>query len=415
MTAAGTTLLLASIYLIYSYGLFASLLIVEYGAPRAFVQNVLNPVFAMIRRNKINTGLVLFRVPLLGQTLRYALRRDDAETLYASLEGLHTLQTIYVEATLRKPELRNHKISESNVREGWLADELYRTYVGACEEALRLQSPQLEIDAIVDHFAAATFAFIEAGQVAESKQLLTGLAQVATTPYQVTEGATNHITRPASCLASAERRAEEAGQLTLASYALANWAVAIAYPQIHFGQDHHPLFEEGVHRFGDHPPWEDAITMTCSSSWSTQWANQLQGRTGFTTELLELARDLHEGPDGPNYRIRRRSVYANWLIVTRNVAEHVPNWQEFMRVLANTNRTISMFGSDIVKAATDNYSAILTETVTSFFDTLQFSKVDADPAEVRQLASAAFGNEHLIMARETVLKAMRKEVGEDLQ
>src|ERR1035441_9234724 len=162
MTAAGTTILMASIYLIYSYGLFASLLIVEYGAPRAFVKNVLIPVFAMIQQNKIKTGLVLFRVPLLGQTLRYALRRDDAETVYASLEGLQTLQKIYVEATLKQPALRSHKITETNIREGWLADELYRTYVGACEEALRLQSPQLEIDEIVDYFADATFTFIKA-------------------------------------------------------------------------------------------------------------------------------------------------------------------------------------------------------------------------------------------------------------
>lgn len=415
MTAAGTTLLLASIYLIYSYGLFASLLIVEYGAPRAFVANVLNPVFTMVRQNKIKTGLVLFRVPLLAQTLRYSLRRDDAETLYASLEGLRTLQEIYVEATLKQPELRNHRITGSNVREGWLADELYRAYVGACEEALRLQSPQLEIDEIVDHFASATFTFIKAGQVAESKQLLTGLAQVTTTPYQVREGVTNHITRLATCLASAERCAEEAGHPTLASYALANWAVAIAYPQIHFGQDHHPLFEEGVHMFGDHPPWAEAIEISRSSSWSIQWANQLHSRTDFTTELLELARDLHEGPEGPNYRIRRRAVYANWLMVTRNVAEHVPNWQEYMRILTNANRTTSMFASHIVNTAIHNYCAILAETMTSFFDNLQSSNVDAGPDEVRQLGAAAFRNERLTTARETIVEAMRKEVGEVLQ
>jgi hypothetical protein len=416
MTAAGTTLLMASIYLIYSYGLFASLLIVEYGAPRAFVKNVLIPVFAMIQQNKIKTGLVLFRVPLLGQTLRYALRRDDAETVYASLEGLQTLQKIYVEATLKQPALRSHKITETNIREGWLADELYRTYVGACEEALRLQSPQLEIDEIVDYFADATFTFIKAHQEAESKQLLTGLAQVTTTPYQVTAGATNHLSRPASSLASAERCAEEEGQLTLASYALANWAVAIAYPQIHFGQNYHPLFEEGVHRFGDHPPWEEAIAISRSSSWSAQWANQLQGRIGFTTETLELARDLHEGPDGPNYRIRRRAVYANWLMVTRNVATHImPNWQEFTQILGNSRRTLSMFGSETVKAGVDSYSTILTETITNLFDILQSSKVEVDPEEVRRLVSDALGNEHLTMAREAVLEAMRQEVGEDLQ
>jgi hypothetical protein len=83
--------------------------------------------------------------------------------------------------------------------------------------------------------------------------------------------------------------------------------------------------------------------------------------------------------------------------------------------LGNSRRTLSMFGSETVKAGVDSYSTILTETITNLFDILQSSKVEADPEEVRRLVSDALGNEHLTMVREAVLEAMRQEVGEDLQ
>lgn len=268
MTAAGTTLLIASALLIYAYGRFALLLIIDYSASRSFVAHVVDPVAEMLRRNKVKTGLILFRVPLLGQTLRYALKRDDAETFYASLEGLHTIQELYVAATVKNPSLRDHRIAANNVREHWLADELYRTYTGVCEEALRLQSPQHEIDLLVDDFGSATLTFIRAHQEHESKQMITGLARLTTSPYQVTEGVTNHLVRPASTLAAAEQCAERENLPVIAAFALANWAVAIAFPQVHFGVTYHPLFEEGVRGFGPHPPWTAAIELVRNPVWS---------------------------------------------------------------------------------------------------------------------------------------------------
>ena len=356
ITAGGTTLLAASALLIYTYGRFSYLLIMDYSGPRSFVGHVVNPVADMIRQNRVDTGLVLYRVPLLGQTLRYALKRDDAETLYASLEGLQMLQKLYVQATLKDPSLRRHRLSGTDVREGWLADELYRTYVGVCEEALRMQTPQHEIDEIVDYFGDATYTFIAAHQEPESKQMMTGLAQLATSPYQVMPSVTNYLTRPASTLAKAERCAEQEGQPLLASLALANWAVAISYPQVHFGYAYHPLFEEGVRYFGDRPPWQAAIECTQNPSWSLQWANQLQNRLDFPANVLELARDLHEGPDGHNYKTRKKSVYLDWLNITRNPAPRmIGNASAFMQDLEGVNDKIFMFGSSDVQLAVRRY------------------------------------------------------------
>jgi hypothetical protein len=413
VTAAGTTLLIASALLIYSYGRFALLLIIDYSAPRSFVEHVVTPVTDMIARNKINTGHVLFRVPLLGQTLRYALTRDDAETFYASLEGLDRLQKLYVGATLKDPSLRNHLIAANNVREHWLADELYRTYMGACEEALRLQSPQHEIDHLVDCFGEATLTFVRAHQETESKKMMTGVARLSTSPYQVAPGVANHLVRPASTVANVERCAEQENIPHLASCALANWAVAISYPQIHFGYTYHPLFQEGVRNFGPHPPWDAGIELLRDPSWSLQWLNQLQYRMDVPVSMLELARDLHEGPEGETYTTRKRSVYHNWLTTTSSAPTALAiDPFGFNRKLEGVNHSISLFGSSEVKEAVTNYFASYQNILSVMPEALAASHGDRDLA--MQAISNAFGQDAVAKARDAVLKAMSRDLGEEL-
>lgn len=413
MTATGTTLLIASAALIYSYGRFAYILIMDYSAPRSFVAHVVDPVANILSQKKVKTGLVVYRVPLLGQTLRYALRREDAETLYASLDGLASIQRLYVKASTENQNLRSHQIAPNNIREAWLGDELYRIFTSACEEALRLQSPQHEIDQIVDYFAAATRKFIAAHQEAESKQMMDGLTQLATSPYQVTSGVTNFMTRPASSLASAEECAErEGGQTELASFALADWAVAIAYPQVHFGIKYHPLFAEGVRKFGGDPPWNEAINRVRDPSWNIRWANQLQYRLDVAISMLELARALHEGPDGPEFRARKKAVYVEWLDTTRNVAVGlVENATVFMRRLEGANHNISIFGSPDVKEATSSYFA----SYQGIVESLSSNVASAQPDELVRAVSAAFQQEAITTTRAAVLSAMEEDLGEDLE
>ena len=413
MTAAGTTLLIASALLIWAYGRFALVLIIDYSAPRSFVAHVVDPVSDMVRRNKVTSGLILFRVPLLGQTLRYALRRDDAETFYASLEGLQTIQKLYVAATVKNPSLRNHQIAANNVREYWLADELYRTYAGVCEEALRLQSPQHEIDFLVDSFGDATLTFVRARQEHESKQMITGLARLTTSPYQVTESVTNHLVRPASTLARVEQCAEQESLPGLAAFALANWAVAIAFPQVHFGVTYHPLFEEGVRSFGPHPPWAVAIELVRDPTWRQQWVNQLQYRMDLLEEMLDLARDLHEGPDGEDYKLRKRTIYRDWLAITASAPTAlVIDANGYARSLDGINKRISMFASEEVKEAVSAYfasygsvSSRVTEALTS---------TQGDPQAVMQALSNIFAQGALAETRSAVREVMSVELGEDL-
>lgn len=413
MTAADTTLLIASALLIYTYGRFALVLIIGYSAPRSFVAHVVNPVSDMVSRNKVKSGFILFRVPLLGQTLRYALRRDDAETFYASLEGLRTIQGLYVAATLRNPSLRNHRISADNVREHWLSDELYRTYAGTCEEALKLQSPQHEIDLLVDYFGDATLTFVRAHQGYESKQMITGLARLTTSPYQVQSSVTNNLVRPASTLAGVEQCAEQENLPELAAFALANWAVAIAFPQAHFGITYHPLFEEGVRRFGPHPPWLDAIELVHDPGWTQQWVNQLQYRIDLLEEVLELARDLHEGPDGENYKLRKRAVYRDWLAITASAPTALATDPSgYTRRLDGISSRISMFASTEVKAAISTYFANYGSVSSRFTEAL--ASTQGDPQAAIRVLTNLFALRALAETRGAVQEAMNDDLDGDL-
>jgi hypothetical protein len=264
----------------------------------------------------------------------------------------------------------------------------------------------------VEYFGDATCTFITAHQEAESRQMMDGLAQLAASPYQVAPSVTNYMTKPATSLASAELCAERGDQIELASFALADWAVAITYPQVHFGFTYHPLFAEGVRTFGDHPPWNQAINRVRDPSWNIRWANQLQYRLDVVVSVLELARDLHEGPDGPQFRARKRVIYADWLDTTRNVAVGMAvNATVFRHRLDGVNYYISIFGSLGVQAATNSYFA-------SYQGILQALSTDVAPAQTDDLlraVSAAFEQEAVATARAAVLAAMEQDLGEDLE
>ena len=133
--------------------------------------------------------------------------------------------------------------------------------------------------------------------------------------------------------------------------------MAIAYPQVHFGYNYPPLYEEGVCSFGDQPPPSDiAIELIRDPSWNIQWANQLQYRIDFPAGVLEFARDLHEGPGGANYKMRQASIYRDWLGITENIASAIViRGVRFMPTLEGIQQNISMFGSLDVQAAVRRY------------------------------------------------------------
>jgi hypothetical protein len=104
-TSAVATLTLAVAYLTFSYGRAVQVLGLEYSMPRTFVGRVVKSAPSNLTRTGSLDLLDIF-FSLLGQSLRYAIRRDDSEGVEAAAEGLLELQQSYIRVTGAKPELR---------------------------------------------------------------------------------------------------------------------------------------------------------------------------------------------------------------------------------------------------------------------------------------------------------------------
>jgi hypothetical protein len=218
------------------------------------------------------------------------LRRDDFEGATVALEGLQNFVKAYCDAAASHPEARFFRFDDDPRQvEGWLGDDLRRVFVGASEEGLRLQLPQDDLDLIIDTHASAAVLMIRSGYAAEAHSLLSGLAQVATTPYQVTEGVTNVQPRPTTALAAAVREAETAGQLEVAAFALVQWAVTVGYFRMQFREEN-PLYDESLAQLGPGPPWDMAIALTRGINARYAWANKLRGDSDAIPKILEEAR-----------------------------------------------------------------------------------------------------------------------------
>jgi hypothetical protein len=285
VTSAVATLALAAAWLVYSYGKFIVYMVVEYSGPRTFVYRVVEGLQEDFKKGRLE--LVSVKISLLGQALRYAIRRDDSEAVEAAQEGLVELHQRYVDESKRRPTIRLQPYRGRHV--GRLFSQQFCTaLVQATEEALSLNAPERELDSLVDSLGNMADEAISAKQQRESKTLLMGLALLSTSVYQVTEGAWNFLARPAAALASAERAAEDQGLRGVATHALACWAVAVVYPVYHVQQSH-PLHAESLQLLGSDPPWDAAIALVKRPLWRSIWANKL--RDGATDALLTALRE----------------------------------------------------------------------------------------------------------------------------
>jgi len=417
VTAAVATLLLAVVLLVYNYGRFATMLIAEYSAPRAFVSRVTAPTLRYLDSDRPRVSMVVFRVPLLGQALRYALRRDDSEGVGTALEGLLNLQAAYIRAARSHPEVRYWHYDGSQQIEGWIGEELRRVFVAATEEALRLQMPQDDLDLLVNHHASAAIAAIEARQVEESIALLTGLAHVATTPYQVSDMGARFLSRSAVALAAAERAAEQQYLEDTATLALACWAVAIVYPQFHIGVKH-PLFDESVANFGPRPPWDLAIAKVKEARWRQQWANQLRpDALDFLPEALEIGRAGLAEPGGQGMQSaikKKRTAYRNWIDVTQGLVSSPfqPGWtfEDFVREIDTAKAALELVASTEVSAAVQSYIDQLHGGLGAVLE----ATARIDNADEKKAAAEAAFQRAMREHHDRVLAAMRRDLGADV-
>jgi hypothetical protein len=414
VTAAATTLLLMAVQLVYSYGRFVTTLIGEYSAPRAFVSRVTRPVFGYLNRETPRLGMVVMRVPLLGQVLRYALRRDDSEGFGAALEGLRNLQSDYIRAAQIHPEVRYWSYGGDQQVEGWIGEELRRVFVNAGEEALRLQAPQEELDWLVNFHSDAALEAIKVKQVPEGESLLMGLAQLSTTPYQVTEGVSNYLSRPASSLAAAERIAEEKGLVDLAALALSCWAVAITYPRFHLGVNH-PLFEEGLKFLGSQPPWDLAVARVTDDRWRQLWANKFKTvEFDFMIDTLKSGRARRNGPSSTAAQDQKRLAYRKWLDVGASLAtwpfSSGMSWNGYVHEIDAAQAAVEFVASPEVRAAVQNYINNLGPGISAV---MEAAATTSDLEAQRAAIDAAFTRTMESYYR-AVEDAMHQDIGSDI-
>lgn len=312
LTAGGATVVIATVLLVVNYGRFVTSIIVEYSAPRTFILLVVEPIRRLLVSRRPDLLQIRLRISVVGQSLRYALRRDDSEGTSAALEGARLIYGAYASAQEGRSHLRQISFPDSGPIVGWVGIELSRIFVDATEEALRLSAPQNELDGLVDNLGAVTKLSIEAHQDIDTHPLVEGLLFLSMSPYQSAEGVTNYLVRTGPALASSEAIAENEGCESIAVEALAALSAAMVFFRLRSGQDH-PALRECVDKLGPNPRWDEAINLVSEASWKSRWVNQL---TPFAFGLLPIfLRTVKIGRNGDTGDLAnlRREVYDGWL------------------------------------------------------------------------------------------------------
>jgi hypothetical protein len=294
--------------------------------------------------------------------------------------------------------------------------------VSASEEALRLQIPQSDVDLIVNCHASATVAAIEARQVEETETLLIGLAQEATTPYQVsTSGGpllTRFLSKTAPGLAACERAAEQQNLEDVAVLALACWTVAVVYPQFQVGiAVTHPLFEESLENLGSQPPWDLAIAKVKEQRWRHQWANQLgPDALDFLPQVLDIARSRRSASanqGGQALVQQKQAAYGNWLTAIDGLASSAGrdwSFEKFRTDIDTAMAALGLVASPEVRAAVQGYIDHLGEGMSAVLAATAGVR-DAD--EQRRIAVTRL-KAAMKEQRDRVVGAMRSDLGTDL-
>lgn len=241
-----------------------------------------------------STGLVVFRTGLLGEMLRHSLRREDSVAVGGTLTAILELQAIYLSVLERVPAIGNHVLDGGIVREHWLAEDLCKELVAAAEQSLRDLAPAEDVNAQSHVLGTLARRFIEAGEEHDAWLIIKGLIGLGTSAHQITaEGVINWHGPPAEILASLEAIAEQQEMSSLATYALAGWALVSAYPTYHFNQRRHPMWVRCINDLGEHPPWEPAQELLGAAEWVEIWGNKQYKGPGVVRKTLRDAKAGH--------------------------------------------------------------------------------------------------------------------------
>lgn len=298
--AAVTILALATAQILVSSATLLPALLQQYTAPMNFVGIVVEDVEAHLRNAW--TGLVVFRVGLLGEMLRASIRRGDSVGAGAALLGLRRFHDAYTRASRENPAARVHVYDDGSSVTGWLGDPLRDALVDAAQDALVHSAPEEDLDAIIETLGSLASNAIAAHQSEETHELITGVVQIGTASHQLTADTHNYVPRPAQVLAVLEALAEQEALDQLAEDALVSWAMVVTYPTTQFDREH-PFTDSSVSRFGISPPFDAAIARVGSPEFSERWSSKLREGPRLVIKSLERARRTHLALTSPSSSI----------------------------------------------------------------------------------------------------------------
>jgi hypothetical protein len=293
ITAAVATAMLATVVMTARTVVALALVLQTNTAPRAFGQYVVEPIEWELDNGQ--TGFALFRVGLLGEALKAALRRGDTTGIRGMLDALIAFQDAYLRSLTVRPDIRRHALEGDSYRDNWLAHEITDSLSDCAQEALRLLASEDETNLIAQTLSRIAIDFMKAGEGEDARICVRGLVEMATTAHQVTaSGTINFYAAPVSGLANVEGEAEAANDGDTAAYALAGWALGIAYADFHLGQATHSQWAPSIDRYlGPSPPWDAAKAVVQSEEWVRLWANKQYRGPRPVLKKIELAQREH--------------------------------------------------------------------------------------------------------------------------
>lgn len=408
LTSLCATLVLATVLLVVNYLRFVLFLVIDYSSPRSFIGLVSGAVPAALTRDSHrNTTLVY--TSILGQSLRYALRRDDSEVVKAALEGFEDTYNYYSSLAMVHPEVSTLRYADNTIRTGWIADELRKIFVESAEEALGLGAPAEELDWIVDHLGNILYRSIRSGQCGDAKLVIEGHVQIGISPHLVQDKAINFVVRPLFVLAAAEKISEEQQENEIAAWCLASWSMTLVYYRVHFGV-RHPQYEESRSVLGSGAPWSEAIALVRSVEWARRWANQFRpDEMALAAEVLRANSSRSNDGSLSEERALKRGVYAKW----DNLIETIATWQfdgttpeDHKAQLEITMAHLHMFGSPLVKFRVTKYMDAVGRGLEAVFDAVQ----PGTSVEAQRAAAQLAFSEAMRPEAEAVREAMNADL-----
>jgi hypothetical protein len=325
LTAAAETLAVATIFTSLRTAYLLVVVAIRYTAPISVASRATENVDAYLA--VAETGQVRWRISMLEEVAKLALRRGDSAALGAALQGILRFVTSYVEAAIHNPAARGHLLQEDGIEfalYGWGGEDAAQALQRIGDDAFRQQAPSSDTDAPVTTLEHAAQYAVHHGLLFESERMTRALMMLGCSAHQVTAGFENLLSRPTGSLARLEAAYENAGATYFAAYALAGWMLCVSYfdghivnrPDEPLGQ--HPLWDSSIASFGPHPPWMAASEIIKSTRWQQNWANQIKVDLNFVLIHIGLAQVDYNMPAAnrpgqthPSYNQIMQGMQAN--------------------------------------------------------------------------------------------------------